>query len=724
MKLYLRRTLVLSDYVSTKALTVKKYSTGNHSPAVIKTAMLFLCALLSMASFAQNTDSTIVLSDSSSLQNVTVTAFSSRLKWKDVPASIALLSKKNLLRFDGNSLVPAMNTVPGIRMEERSPGSYRLSVRGSLLRSPFGIRNIKIYWDDVPLTDAAGNTYLNLIDVNNLQSVEIVKGPASSFYGANTGGAVILHSDDSKPDKKNVFNAGLTGGSFGLFSEQAGWRYGDKKFVSNLQQSHLESDGYRQQSALKRDVIKWNSRWNISSKETLALQGFYAKLNYETPGGLTQAQLDLDPKQARPSTATVPGAIAQKAEVNNETALAAATLRSAFTTNFGNITSVVINKTDFQNPAILNYERRKEWNYSGRTDFHYGIKRNGFTLDANAGAEVQYNDSYIRVYGNKGGVQDTTQYKDKVHVTQYFLFAQVNMQVGNKLFLQAGASRNEVRYWYNRTTDNTQVYPKIKNAGPTVSPRFGASYSITKDVSFYTNISKGFSPPALSEVRPSTGIINYELQPEYGWNYESGLKGAILKNRLEYNASFYYFNLKNAIVRRTDDNGADYFVNAGSTIQKGVEVWLNGHVISNKNHLITSLNVWNSFTYQPYRFNEYVIGSTDYSGNKLTGVPRTVNVSGIDIKTKHHYYANITFNYTSSIVLNDANTASAKPYHLLQLKLGRAFIFSKYSLDVFAGADNLLNEVYSLGNDINAAGSRYFNAAPSRNYYGGIKIQF
>jgi iron complex outermembrane receptor protein len=42
---------------------------------------------------------------------------------------------------------------------------------------------------------------------------------------------------------------------------------------------------------------------------------------------------------------------------------------------------------------------------------------------------------------------------------------------------------------------------------------------------------------------------------------------------------------------------------------------------------------------------------------------------------------------------------------------------------LFVGADNLLNEKYSLGNDINAFGGRYFNAAATRNFYAGIKMK-
>ena len=172
--------------------------------------MLFICNIIFHSSFAQ-TDSLYKNSDTTSLQNVTVTAFSSQEKWKNVPASIAIVNKNNLLRYDYNSLVPSMNTVAGVRMEERSPGSYRFSIRGSLLRSPFGVRNVKIYWDDIPFTDATGNTYLQLIDVNDVGSAEIIKGPSASFYGANTGGSLILHSDNYVPAQKNNFNIGLSG---------------------------------------------------------------------------------------------------------------------------------------------------------------------------------------------------------------------------------------------------------------------------------------------------------------------------------------------------------------------------------------------------------------------------------------------------------------------------------------------------------------------------------
>lgn len=46
-----------------------------------------------------------------------------------VPASVSVLGPAQLSLQPENSLVSSFNTVPGVRMEERSPGSYQLSYK-------------------------------------------------------------------------------------------------------------------------------------------------------------------------------------------------------------------------------------------------------------------------------------------------------------------------------------------------------------------------------------------------------------------------------------------------------------------------------------------------------------------------------------------------------------------------------------------------------------------
>src|SRR5207253_1560221 len=154
---------------------------------------LFIVVFFSFynCSIAQQKDTTVLHEDTTvtafslnnhALDSVTVTAFNLQSRWQDAPAAMSVITLRQLQLLNNTSLVPVLNTVPGVRMEERSPGSYRLSIRGSLLRSPFGVRNVKVYWTDIPLTDAGGNTYLQLVDISQVQSLEIIKGPASSLY--------------------------------------------------------------------------------------------------------------------------------------------------------------------------------------------------------------------------------------------------------------------------------------------------------------------------------------------------------------------------------------------------------------------------------------------------------------------------------------------------------------------------------------------------------------
>ena len=128
------------------------------------------------------------------LQEVVVQAYEQNRRLSDVPVAVGVITTAEWNRYNKMSIVPAMNSVPGVRMEERSPGSYRLSFRGSTLRSPFGVRNVKVYIDGIPFTDPGGNTYLTQLAPFDMYSLELIKGPAGSLYGAATGGALLIKS--------------------------------------------------------------------------------------------------------------------------------------------------------------------------------------------------------------------------------------------------------------------------------------------------------------------------------------------------------------------------------------------------------------------------------------------------------------------------------------------------------------------------------------------------
>ncbi|MGY0040307.1 TonB-dependent receptor plug domain-containing protein [Pedobacter sp. NJ-S-72] len=151
----------------------------------MKQFLTLILLTLTLNSFSQIKQDT-----TKKLEEVVIRPYLSAQPLLRTTGAVTVLNKVALERQPNSSLVTVMNTLSGVRMEERSPGSYRLSIRGSLLRSPFGIRNIKIYLDEFPLTDAGGNSYLNALDLSGIGNIQILKGPQSSFYGANSGGVI------------------------------------------------------------------------------------------------------------------------------------------------------------------------------------------------------------------------------------------------------------------------------------------------------------------------------------------------------------------------------------------------------------------------------------------------------------------------------------------------------------------------------------------------------
>ncbi len=649
---------------------------------------------------------------------VIVQAFLSDKKWKDVPAAVAVISNKQLNALSSNNLLPAFNNITGVKMEERSPGSYRLAIRGSSLRSPFGIRNVKVYYNNIPLTDGGGNTYLNLLSLQQINNAEILKGVASSMYGAGTGGVVLLMNElKTAQQKETHFLFNINGGNFGLFQEDAAYQSENKKFSYQVLQSHQQSDGYRQQSALRKDVVQWNGQVYLN-RQNINATVFYTDLFYQTPGGLTLAQMQANPQSARLATATLPSAVQQKTAIYNKTFFAGIHHQYNINQYFNTQTIVSYNHTQFTNPFITNYEERNENNFSVNGKLIY--KKKNFQWVN--GIEWLNNHSFIDDYGNKSGVKDTVQSKDNLFAAQWFAFTQMQVSF-NKFSVQIGTSINQQLFKYKRLTDATQKDFSNANSNIVAAPRVSFLYELTKSISLYSLAAKGFSPPSLAEVHPSDGLFHSELQPEYGWNYEAGIKGSALQRQLLFDVSFYYFQLQNAIIRRNNAAGAEYFVNAGNTVEKGIEIFLQYQKRFASSSFIQSCTINNSYSYQPYYFSNYVQGSNNYSGNSVTGVPKHIWVMGLALAFKHQFSFNINLNNTSSIALNDANDEFSNSYHLLQARLEKAFSLKKLKGSFYVIGDNLLNEQYSLGNDINAAARRYYNPSATINGSIGCKIE-
>jgi iron complex outermembrane recepter protein len=225
-------------------------------------------------------------------------------------------------------------------------------------------------------------------------------------------------------------------------------------------------------------------------------------------------------------------------------------------------------------------------------------------------------------------------------------------------------------------------------------------------------------------VLPSTQSINTDLQPENGISYESGIKSGFFNHHLYLEVIGFYFELHQAIVVRKDSSNADYYTNAGSTTQKGIEFQASYDLFPSPNGLINSLRLWASYTLDNFTYGDFKKNSTNYDGKHLPGVANNTFTGGVDLNSKPGIFLHITYYYSDKMPLDDANTAYAAAYQLLGGRIGFSTSIKNFDCTLFTGVDNALNAKYSLGNDINAAGGRYYNAAATANYFIGLTVHF
>ena len=685
-------------------------------------AILFLLVITRLAASAQTNPDT-----AKHLQAVTVKGYLSNQSLLSVPASVGTLNANQLKLQPDNSLVSSMNTVPGVRMEERSPGSYRLSIRGSLLRSPFGVRDVKIYYDDIPLTDAGGNSYLNTIDFNTVYGIEILKGPDGSLFGANSGGVMLINPVAKMADG-NFIKLSYTGGSYALNHEAAAIQNVSGNNQLDINQAFESYGGYRQHSNMYRHFFQVADRVAFSEKDNLRLLGFYSDLKYQTPGGLTLAQFNTDPSLARLPAGPIAGAIQNNIGITTKMLMGGAVNEWKISPHVRNVFSVYGTYVDFTNPFITNYENRYEYTYGLRTYFEFtGEKRKSYAWVANAGIEWQQTNSDINNYGIKaGGIRDTAQTLDKVNSNQHFIFVRYQADIAQRLHVEAALSLNFYSYNFLNVYPQAQTSYTPRNFTPQLMPRVALSYQITNDFIWRASVSRGYSTPTTAEIRPTDNVINTALQAEYGLNYETGFR---LRNRDEsmyLDASVFYYDLHDAIVLRLHPDETQYYVNAGGTHQPGFELYFSNWIVKQHNSgFIRGVQINESYTLSKFSFVNYQVNAANYSGNEVTGVPRQVIVSSLQFRFPKGIYLFAEYNHTDKIPLTDGNAAYAAAYNIVQAKAGWETRYgTKSKLNIFAGADNILNEKYSLGNDLNAVGNRFYNAAAPRNFYAGFSLLF
>lgn len=203
-----------------------------------KSHNLFLCSLLTgsvSTLYAQTVD----------LDTLSVTATKVERATQKVSSSIDVVSKEEIEEKQMTNLQDAIKNTPGV-LAENLNGGYDVSIfiRGSgIANKRYGTREIMILKDGMPLTDPLGYSDLHSIDTQDIEQVEITKGPGSIYSTGTTGGVMQILTKSVFDDQENRVKLSVDHHSNQMFNASVGTAINDNHYIRlNTTRKDIDND--------------------------------------------------------------------------------------------------------------------------------------------------------------------------------------------------------------------------------------------------------------------------------------------------------------------------------------------------------------------------------------------------------------------------------------------------------------------------------------------------
>lgn len=637
-----------------------------------------------------------------------------------------IIGAKVFQNYSPVDLVNSINQVSGVYALSGALNTNRITIRGVGARTPFGTDKLRLYYNNIPVTNGTGFSTIEAFDLENLTSMEIIKGPKATGFGTNLGGAIVLNTKKIR-NQPTKFTNNTTIGSYGLLKNSLGFVHSDENFHLTLQYGHMEIDGYRENNRFERDGILLNSNFRLSSKSELGLLVNHIDYTAQIASSISQSAFDEDPTQAAFTWRS-----AQGFESNNYTLIG---LSHTYKHNakLQNTTSLFYTYLDHYEPRPFNILDEYTNGYGFRTLFSGALGINRPNLQYTFGGEL-YKDEFTwgtfeNLYednNGNGSLQGDRIADNKEFRRQFNGFATVTGPISQNFTAQLGININKTNYNF-RDLFNTGALNKSaeRNFNALLLPSLDLTYLLRNDVELFANLSRGFSNPSLEETLTPDGLINPDIKQETGTNYELGLR----KNNGSFTmeAALYHMRINNLLV--AERVGDDQFIgrNAGKTQHQGLDMDISYRLsLSEK----ISATPFVSYTFSDHSFIDFVDGDEDFSGNQLTGVPKHRIVSGLQTNFGNGLYWNTTYQFVDRISLRDEETLFSDSFSVLNTRIGfKTTILQKLLLGLDFGINNILNTTYAQSVLINAISfggrePRYFYPGNDRNYYGSLRFSY
>jgi iron complex outermembrane receptor protein len=649
-----------------------------------------------------------------SLPEIEVRALRIRITPAKSPLSVSVMDESRIRAAQNLlSLSECLPSIPGVVVQNDAnyAQDLRISIRGFGARAGFGIRGIRILSDGFPESSPDGQGQVDQIDPTNLDHLEVIRGPSAGLYGNASGG--IIHLYTLKPLKSGLALRTVAG-SFGFRQYRMQGTIIGKNSSLLSAVSRVSVKGYRALSAMQATsaILKYEGFLRRDSTFSWLLIVNYTDSPVgDDPGGLSAAQVALNPKMANPLNVQYnAGESVQHARIG----LSLVKQLNSKQVLSGKVWTI---RRDFEN--------RLPFRSGGQATFERIAAGGSLTWEGNAlksnalkwmlGMETDYQSDRRARFDNLDGVRGNLNLRQNELFNSAGLFGQVNYQLSEKNTLAAGLRTD----WINAKVtdrflgDGNQSGQRQFNR---LSPWAGITRQLRPWVNIFFNATTNFETPTLIELSNNpagTGGFSQFLAPQQTRALEIGLKGQA-KGNLFWELALFKSKTFDEIspYELPDQPGRTYYQNAGITSRRGLELACD-YQPSQK------WRIWLNYGRSRFRFEEFNFLGSDLSGKLLPGLPAQQGQVSARYTHKSGWITQTGCRYTGKMFADQLNTVEIPAGIWLSWRIGHEW----RRLGVFAAAENLADAQPYNNIRINAAGSRYFEPGQGRSLSFGLTLK-
>ncbi|MCZ6678697.1 MAG: TonB-dependent receptor [Candidatus Poribacteria bacterium] len=668
------------------------------------------------------------------LETIIVTAERMKNPLSASTAATSVLTAEEIRDFPISNISDALGLLPGISFFNRD-GLGRDPL--ATVRGFYGggeAEYLLVLMDGKQLNNIeTGVVNWNSVPLSSIESIEVIRGGASSLYGDTAIGGVVNILTKDEDVQRTRLSSHV--GRFGVFSAQLRSTGRLRERGYSLFASEERNDGFRDHADREIENVGGSISLLDTSRASLSISTAHNWVRFDEPGPLSGAELAVSRSQSSPfykfdhTTERK-----HRAGLDGEFKLNAGARLSGYIS--GELRKADIIRTLQLSPEFADTKNRdlSTSRLASSAQLTFDTLPTPFDskliLGVDAALHFLSSDYYQFFLGGQSDYDDQSSadrgaLDEKGDGDRRAIagFLQYEISPTDALRLVLGARFDVLRDAFEPEAPSEGERTSTTHSA--FSPKIGLNYryinTSKRSGNLYANVSRLFKTPTLDQLFDQRSIpvefppfkislSNSELEPQFGTSLEIGAyhRETILPDTLtaEVSLAAYTMDLEDEL-----DFSLEQFryVNIGESRHQGVEAGLKFYIQSN-------INLFVNYTYQSATSQ---IGENE--GKRLKAIPRDTIAGGIRASHRSGVSGSLILKSVSGIFLDDANTITLPDYTTVDAKLSYQYGLISAAVEGL----NLLDESYSTTGFPDATGSGlvYFYPAAERHLRVSLSIQ-